>query len=133
MYKINYTSDFNKLLNSIKNSPSVQYPEYATFLKRLESLNNFPSSLHDKLQLSEAGFFNKTRDSVQCFYCGLVLFNWLNGDCPFREHAKFSNNCTFLILSKGVNFINNVTNNFKYKNLNCNCCNINNPCDEVDK
>jgi hypothetical protein len=135
IYQINCTSDYNKLLNSVKNCPSIQYPQYVTFIKRLQSLNKFPSSLPDKLQLSEAGFFGKTRDSVQCFHCGLILSNWLIGDCPFREHAKFSNNCTFLLLSKGVNFINDVTNKFNYKNLSFNCCNMHNysSCDEVDK
>lgn len=126
MYQINCSSDFNNVLNSVKNCPSSRFPEYATFSKRFQSLNNFSSTLSDKLKLSEAGFFSKTRDSVQCFYCSLILSNWVNGDCPFREHAKFSNKCTFLLLSKGIHFIDDVTNSFKYKDLNYNCCNMHN-------
>lgn len=118
MYQINCTSDFNNVLNLVKNCLSSRYPEYATFSKRFQSLSNFPSALSDKLKLFEAEFFSKPRDSVQCFYCSLILSNWANGDCPFRKHAAFSNKCTFSLLNQFINFINNVTNSFKYKGLN---------------
>jgi hypothetical protein len=80
---------------------------------QMVSITQEPSALPDKLKLSEAGFFSKNRDSVQCFYCSLILSNWVNGDCLYREHSKFSNKCIFLLLSKGINFINEVTSSFK--------------------
>jgi len=121
MDQISVTNDYLELLKLIKNSPSPQFPEYETFSKRFHSLNEFSSLTFDKLHLADAGFFYKTRDSVQCWTCGIILSNWLKGDCPFREHARFSTKCPFVLLSKGSEFVTDVNNRFKYKDLNSYC------------
>lgn len=112
-----FLNDYFQSLELIKNSPPPTFPEYAKITKRLQSLNNFSATISDKLQLANAGFFYRTRDSVKCFVCGVILGKWLRGDCPFREHAKYSKNCSFIILSKGTKFVNDVNNTFVYKDL----------------
>ena len=127
MYQISYTNDYFQSVELIKNSPTPTSPDYATFFKRFQSLNEFSAPTSDKLQLADAGFIFKTSDSVKCFVCGVVLENWLKGDCPFREHAKYSKKCPFIILTKGTKFVNDVNNHFKYKNCTTHRC-----YDEVD-
>jgi len=117
MFYITYTNNYSETLELIKNSTSPRFPEYATFSKRLFSLDEFSSIMCDKLQLADAGFFFRTKDSVQCWTCGLILGNWLKGDCPFIEHVKFSNKCPFVLLNKGIKFVNKVNNRFKFKDL----------------
>lgn len=48
-----------------------------------------------KKKLSEAGFysFGTNSDFVQCFRCGLGLFNWSDDMEPREIHAKYSPNC----------------------------------------
>jgi len=132
MDQISCTNEYYQSLELIKNSPAPEYPEYATFSKRLQSLNEFSAPIHDKLHLAEAGLFFKTRDSVQCWTCGIILENWLRGDCPFREHAKHSKNCSFILLNKGTKFVNDVNNNFKFKDVNSYCMYDRNHYDVID-
>lgn len=40
-----------------------------------------------------------------CFYCGQGLKDWEDNDEPWTEHAKWSPNCSYLLLSKGKNFV----------------------------
>jgi len=132
MDQISCTNDFFQLLKLIKNSPPPNFPEYAIFSRRLQSLNEFSAPIHDKLHLAEAGFFFNTTDSVQCWTCGIILENWLKGDCPFREHAKYSKNCSYILVYKGTKFVNNVNNNFKFKNLNYYCMHDQTEHDSID-
>lgn len=131
MYEISNQNDYFELLELIKNS-SPRFPEYTTFLKRLQSLNEFPSLTIDKLQLADAGFFLKTKDWVQCWFCGVTLGQWRKGDCIFREHARFSRNCPFVLLKKGSEFVKNVNNKFKYNDLNSYCACNHTLYDEID-
>lgn len=134
MDKICATNDYSESLDLIRNLPSPRFPEYASFSKRFRSLNEFSSVILDKLKLAEAGFFLETKDSVQCWVCGIVLKNWIKGDCPFREHAKFSKKCSFMLLNKGSIFVNDVNNSFRYKDLNhfCTCDHTRREYDVID-
>ena len=49
-------------------------------------------------------FYLGTEDIVQCFQCGLKLKNWDKSDNPWREHARHSNKCPYLINSKGKEY-----------------------------
>lgn len=40
----------------------------------------------------------------QCFNCGVILKDWETTYNPWREHALFSSNCTFVLLNKGNEF-----------------------------
>jgi len=44
-------------------------------------------------------------DHMSCFYCSHGLKDWEDSDEPWIEHARWSENCTFLLLNKGKNFV----------------------------
>ncbi|XP_073535594.1 baculoviral IAP repeat-containing protein 1-like [Phyllobates terribilis] len=69
---------------------------------RLQSFTCWPVYASIKpCQLAETGFFfTGTRDNVQCFSCGGCLGNWEENDDPWKEHAKWFPECTFLQSNK---------------------------------
>ncbi|XP_069080453.1 baculoviral IAP repeat-containing protein 1-like [Pleurodeles waltl] len=78
---------------------SSQNPEvYGTENARLDSFKEWP--FYARIEpgvLAEAGFFFKgKRDMVECFACGGCLANWMEGDDPWKEHAKWFPKCQFL-------------------------------------
>lgn len=40
-----------------------------------------------------------------CFYCGQGLKGWEVHDQPWREHARWSPTCGFVLLSRGGEFV----------------------------
>ncbi|XP_040197475.1 baculoviral IAP repeat-containing protein 1b-like isoform X2 [Rana temporaria] len=65
---------------------------------RLQSFSCWPPyALIDPSALVQAGFFfTGSRDTVQCFSCGGCIGIWEKDDDPWREHAKWFPECTFL-------------------------------------
>lgn len=49
--------------------------------------------------------FTENSDAVYCFYCGIGLKEWKEGDTPWGEHAKWSPDCVFVRNIKGPDFI----------------------------
>ena len=49
-----------------------------------------------------------TNDNMSCFYCRINLHNWADDDDPWSEHAKFSENCCYLLLNKGKIFVDKI-------------------------
>ena len=47
-------------------------------------------------------------DHVKCFHCDGGLRNWVPGDDPWTEHARWFGRCGFLRLVKGEDFIQDV-------------------------
>lgn len=86
------------------------HPSYATVESRLRSYQFWPPALAQKpLQLSEAGFFYAgVSDHVKCFHCDGGLRNWVPGDDPWTEHARWFSRCGFIRLVKGDDFIQTV-------------------------
>lgn len=89
---------------------SARYPMYARIEERLETFKNWPKSLKQKpKELAEAGFFYiNVGDKTVCFCCGVGCKFWEEHDVPWEEHAKWSPNCTFLLLKKGNEFVNRI-------------------------
>ncbi|XP_041354958.1 uncharacterized protein LOC121372607 [Gigantopelta aegis] len=86
-----------------------KYPKYAdldtrilTFAGRWPHPNN-----QTPRQLGEAGFFfsGNSRDSTTCYFCGGGLRNWIRGDNPFVEHARWFSRCEFIREVKGDKFV----------------------------
>lgn len=40
-----------------------------------------------------------------CFSCSQGLKDWEDDDEPWTEHARWSPNCSYVLLSKGKNFV----------------------------
>jgi hypothetical protein len=47
-------------------------------------------------------------DRVVCYHCGGGLKDWGEGDIPWVEHAIYYEKCEYLLLAKGIHFINEV-------------------------
>ena len=65
---------------------------------------NFTSPSFDKI--AEAGFYyTGEADCVSCFWCSLGLNCWDPGDDPWREHARFSPRCPWLLRCRGRYYV----------------------------
>jgi len=81
--------------------------EYITKETRRKSFKEWPKTVKVNPDLlAEAGFFYLSlSDHVRCFHCGQGLRNWLPGDDPWVEHARWYPDCHYVHLSKGKDFI----------------------------
>lgn len=80
-------------------------PDFLKYAARLESFKNWPR-IQTPQSLAAAGFFKITQgiDDVQCFYCGIRIYDWLPTDDPLTEHLRWSQHCKF------ANIINSMLN-----------------------
>ncbi|XP_065344243.1 uncharacterized protein LOC135942178 [Cloeon dipterum] len=88
-----------------------KHPNFASLLKRTETFKNYwPLSMAQTgHELARAGFYyTGSGDMVICFHCGIGLKDWDREDDPFKQHAKWSSACQFLLLCKGSRSIKNV-------------------------
>lgn len=101
----------------IQRVETPKYPEYSTIDSRNRSFLTWTSNVQDTNVLAQAGFYYLgSSDEVRCFYCDGGLRNWLVGDDPWVEHARWFPKCPFVILVKGPAYIKNVLE--LTKNLN---------------
>ncbi|KAK7864875.1 hypothetical protein R5R35_010257 [Gryllus longicercus] len=80
---------------------------FTSYNARMQSFETWPLSLKPRPEeLVEAGFFYTGKsDQTLCFNCGCGLRNWEPTDDPWIEHAKWSSQCSFVVLNKGKDFI----------------------------
>ncbi|KAE9528484.1 hypothetical protein AGLY_012055 [Aphis glycines] len=99
--------DWRTLVCSVQENSVPKYPEYSTLLSRLKTFDSLPlRSCRDKYSLAECGFaYTGTGDSVRCFYCGLLLLEWEEDDEAWQQHAMHNPKCVYVLLCKGVKFI----------------------------
>ena len=78
---------------------------YAEQQQREDSFTNWPGQQSVK-EMSSAGFyFLGHLDRVKCHICSVVLGEWKQTDEPWFEHAKHSRYCSFVLLHKGLDFV----------------------------
>lgn len=78
-------------------------PHFDSFLERLRTFSNWPR-VQTPDALASVGFFRikGSVDEVQCFYCGVRIFDWEPHDDPLSEHLRWSKKCRF------ANLVNNM-------------------------
>lgn len=78
------------------NMCEAQAPPFSTFSERLKTFQTWRGA-QTPVSLAKAGFYRIPIgiDDVQCFYCGIKIFEWLPTDEPISEHVKWSPNCQF--------------------------------------
>ncbi|KAJ8939446.1 hypothetical protein NQ318_023072 [Aromia moschata] len=86
------------------------YEDKISYESRLATFKNWPKSLKQKpADLAEAGFYyTGVGDQTLCFYCGGGLKDWEENDEPWEQHALWFSKCVYLILKKGIEFIETV-------------------------
>ncbi|KAK3770060.1 hypothetical protein RRG08_043218 [Elysia crispata] len=87
----------------------IRHPEFEDKKCRQGTFITWPK-LHASLFPSDlmvmAGFYySGFMDKVQCFACGVSLYNWSPPADPARQHAKASPSCHFLMDTCGQDFI----------------------------
>ncbi|KAM6454075.1 baculoviral IAP repeat-containing protein 7 [Liasis olivaceus] len=72
-------------------------PSMKSEIRRLRTFQLWPASVPvSPADLAAAGFyFVGPADTVQCFCCGGLLYNWLPEEDPMVEHKKFFPACLF--------------------------------------
>lgn len=76
-------------------------PRYPEFLQSRDRLSTFCGwSTHSRIshyEMVKSGlFYTGVKDYVKCFYCGIGLFHWEEGDDPIFEHARYSSEYPYL-------------------------------------
>ncbi|XP_065339942.1 baculoviral IAP repeat-containing protein 7-B-like [Cloeon dipterum] len=96
---------------NIKNWSSPFHPRYATLSSRNDSFkDSWPKSCtQTPLELARAGFYSTgIEDQVICFHCNVALKDWAENDDPFILHCKWNQNCQYLLMCKGSDFVQQV-------------------------
>ncbi|XP_011876982.1 PREDICTED: baculoviral IAP repeat-containing protein 7-B-like [Vollenhovia emeryi] len=101
--KVNY--------KSIGIASRPKHPAYASYATRLASFDRWPIAMSQtKESLATAGFFyTGSGDQTLCYHCGGGLRDWEPQDDPWIEHAKWFEYCPYLVLTKGTEFVSNIT------------------------
>ncbi|XP_059480782.1 baculoviral IAP repeat-containing protein 7-B-like [Neocloeon triangulifer] len=87
-----------------------QHPQYATMNSRVATFKNWPRSMAQRPEeMAAAGFlYTSGSDRTVCFHCNLGLKDWARDDAPAVQHAKWNSACQYLMLTKGVQFVQNL-------------------------
>ncbi|KAG5308357.1 DIAP1 inhibitor, partial [Acromyrmex insinuator] len=87
-----------------------KHPEYVNYAARLASYDKWPKAMSQtKEELATAGFYySGSGDETLCYYCGGGLMDWDPYDDPWVEHAKWFSQCPYLLVIKGLKFVNNI-------------------------
>lgn len=85
-----------------------KHPEYASYEARLCTFETWPKAMSQtKEELAEAGFFyTGNGDQTLCFHCGGGLRDWEPDDDPWEQHAKWFDYCSYLLITKGKDYVN---------------------------
>lgn len=116
-------NDFESLVYRIRSNPTMVHPTFSSFSSRLKTFKLFPSiTSQNKYTLSECGLKHSgVDDVVECFCCGLILYNWERLDDPWIEHCRFSPRCLYVILMKGNQYVQNIISKYCKPNIYVNC------------
>lgn len=98
----------NYTIKTCGNGPAHQ--SLVTAPARVKTFENWPTATGQSAEtMADAGFFHIGRsDHVKCFYCDGGLRNWEPNDDPWFEHARWFPKCTYVVLSKGADYVQKV-------------------------
>ncbi|KYN30933.1 Apoptosis inhibitor IAP [Trachymyrmex septentrionalis] len=87
-----------------------KHPKYVSYAARLASYNKWPKARSQAEKLATAGFYySGNSDKTVCYFCGEEFKDLELKDDPWVKHAKSLHYCLYLILMKGMEFVNNAT------------------------
>ena len=118
-----FSTDFQTLVHRIQNNSVPTHPGYTSFHSRLKSFEHFPSNFfQNKYALAECGLkYTGVEDIVECFCCGLILYNWKREDDVWIEHCRYNPKCIYVLLMKGNLFVQKVLSKYCKNEYICNC------------
>ena len=91
----------------------AKHLRYATEFKRLETYRQWPppdfTAGITAQSLCQAGFYyTGPEDGVRCFFCSVFIDKWARDDDPWKEHARYFPTCSFLLVQKGTDYIDQI-------------------------
>ena len=71
--------------------------QYASEVLCLASLDKWPKDeIVSQVDLVKAGLcYCGPGDRVKCDFCGIIMYNWVTGNIPLKEHLKHFRFCNF--------------------------------------
>jgi E3 ubiquitin-protein ligase XIAP len=101
-------------------SAKPKHPEYASYDARLHTFDNWPIPLvQNKQELASAGlYYTGSEDQTLCYHCGGGLKNWETCDDAWEQHARWFDNCPYVLMVKGREFISKATGRTYYETVN---------------
>lgn len=96
----------------------IKYPKYRLEIDRIDSFEHWPQAMSPKRDdfINTGLFYTGNGDKVICFGCGVGLKDWEVGDDPSTEHARWADNCQYLMRLKGEKFVSDAKNGI---GINC--------------
>lgn len=75
----------------------VNGQHYQSYLERLKTFRTNWIRTQSPESLASAGFFRACEgvDDVQCYSCGIRIYEWESADDPLTEHLRWSQSCKF--------------------------------------
>lgn len=105
----NTTNNTEPSIDECGARPHYAHPQYRTYQSRLTTFESkeWPSTIPvSPHELATAGFFYTGKsDRVKCFACDGGLKEWTKGDDPFKLHARWFDRCSYVMKTKGEEFI----------------------------
>lgn len=97
-----------------------KFPDYAIESSRLRTFDEWPRAMKQRpRELIDAGFFYTHKsDRVICFSCGGILRDWCENDIPWEQHALWYDTCSYLQLTKGQEYIDEIKKKFTNVDIN---------------
>lgn len=94
----------------------TNYKSLTSFESRMKTFKTFTKKLNHEVQtFCKAGlFYIGERDRMMCFCCNQGLMDWEVDDDPWVEHARWSPLCSYILLSKGKRFVEEVGGEVNY-------------------
>ncbi|XP_019639430.1 PREDICTED: baculoviral IAP repeat-containing protein 7-like [Branchiostoma belcheri] len=92
-----------------------KHPELASEETRYSTYFRWPLySPISPRKLAQAGFFyTYIDDQVRCFWCDGGLKDWMAGDEPWTEHARwYGEECDFVLNTKGAHYVRSIKDGF---------------------
>ncbi|XP_052072270.1 uncharacterized protein LOC127710457 isoform X2 [Mytilus californianus] len=87
-----------KVVSSNLQQKLPRYSTYKSMGKRLKSFKGWTSIVKQTPEdLANAGFFYSGKDdTVQCFFCAGIIWQWNDSDVPIEEHKRLFPACPFI-------------------------------------
>ncbi|XP_067657571.1 baculoviral IAP repeat-containing protein 7-A-like [Haliotis asinina] len=109
------TSSVNSITGACSYDGTIGNIDLTTEDNRLITFIHWPRHLRQRPEtLSAAGFYHipcvEKPDRVQCAYCKVKLYNWLEEDDPWMTHAKTSPSCPYISLCMGAEVVRDLLN-----------------------
>ena len=85
----------------LTNHCQIVRADFVSLDSRLKTFEKWPRKSPAPNDLARCGFYYlQEEDKTRCFYCGIIVYQWLNEDNPWIEHAIYSNKCPHLLVHR---------------------------------